>query len=459
MPETAPAPWTAASPAEIVAAAGAEDLFVLRRVGGDRFAHLGGAGRGAGWAGIVEIAEQELLDATAPSVGVVRRSSPEPSHVFGPYYARAAAIVTVSHDVVVVFGSGEGISVPDADLVELGRFVSEGVVEVAPAKRLADELEVLTALQAFLQAPPETLAEALQRLADHATRALSCEVGVACLLEQALIVSCDLRGDEPIDRVELEIAVAELAKRNEFPKCVQRNSVDDLPAPLSTTDGVVAYYLLEITQPSRGFILLLHTTATAPRGFTLLCQTLGAQMVEAAEPLLAAAALRDRMRSDLDRAQSDARRDRLTGLANRLAWDEAIAATTQSHETPAAVVMVDGGGLKAINDTYGHQVGDELLCAIAGALNSCVRVGDVVARLGGDEFALLLADADESVTDAIVSRIEATISAARLSNGLGICVAIGSACERGGDLVMTQHVADTRMLQAKRLRRESGDCA
>ena len=119
-------------------------------------------------------------------------------------------------------------------------------------------------------------------------------------------------------------------------------------------------------------------------------------MVEAAEPLLAAAALRDRMRSDLDRAQADARRDRLTGLANRLAWDEAIAATTQSNETPAAVVMVDGGGLKAINDTYGHQVGDELLCAIAAALNSCVRVGDVVARLGGDEFALLLADADES---------------------------------------------------------------
>ena len=132
MPETAPAPWTAASPAEIVAAAGAEDLFVLRRVGGDRFAHLGGAGRGAGWAGIVEIAEQELLDAIAGGNGVVRRSSPEPEHIFGPYYARFAAIVGVSHDVVVVFGSTENIAVPDADLVELGRFVSEGVVEVGP---------------------------------------------------------------------------------------------------------------------------------------------------------------------------------------------------------------------------------------------------------------------------------------------------------------------------------------
>ena len=244
-----------------------------------------------------------------------------------------------------------------------------------------------------------------------------------------------------------------------FPSASNWTSVDDLPAPFSATDGVVAYYLLEITSPSHGFILLLHTTATAPRGFTLLCQALGAQMVEAAEPLLAAAAMRDRMRADLDRAQSDVRSDRLTGLANRLAWDEAIAATTQSDETPAAVVMVDGGGLKAINDTYGHQVGDELLCTIAGALTSCVRVGDVVARLGGDEFALLLADADEAVTDVIVGRIETTIAEARLSNGLGICVAVGAACERGGDLVTTQHLADTRMLQAKRARRESGDCA
>jgi GGDEF domain-containing protein len=83
----------------------------------------------------------------------------------------------------------------------------------------------------------------------------------------------------------------------------------------------------------------------------------------------------------------------------------------------------------------------------------------VVARLGGDEFGLLLADADEPVTDAIVARIESTISAARLSNGLGICVAIGAACEGGADLVTTQHLADTRMLQAKRARRASGDCA
>ena len=451
--ETVPAPWSAASPAEIAAAAGADDLFVLRRVGDSRFAHLGGAGRGAGWAGIVEIPEQEVAESMA--AGVTRSASGAPTHVFGPYYANASAVVRVSHDVVAVFGGAQPIAATDTELVELGRFVSEGLVEVAPAKRLADELEVLTALQSFLQAPPETLADALQRLADHATRALSCEVGVAYLADQYQIAVCDLRGSDPLVPDELLTTVAELAARGEYPKCVQRNSVDDLPPPVSSADGVVAYYLLELRRPSAGFLLLLHTTASAPRGFTMLCQSLGAQMVEAAEPLLVAAAMRDRMRSDLDRAQTDARRDRLTGLANRLAWDEAVASATPCPETPAAVVMVDGGGLKELNDTYGHQLGDELLVAVADSLRACVRDGDVVARLGGDEFGLLLCNADETVTEAIVARIESTIAAARLSNGLEIRVAIGSACERSDDLASTQHLADRRMLDAKRLRRAS----
>ena len=454
--ESVPAPWAGTSPAEIVAAAGADDLFVLRRVGGDRFAHLGGAGRGAGWAGIVEIPEEELLGRTSGET-VTRSESPEPTHIFGPYYARTAVVVRISHDVVVVFGGAE-VAGPNDELAELARFVADGLVEVAPAKRLADELEVLTALQAFLQAPPETLADALQRLAEHATRALSCEVGVAYLGERQMIATCDLRGGDVLDRSELLTAVSELAERGEFPKCVQRNSIDDLPKPFSTANGVVAYYLLELKLPTPGFLLLLHTTASAPRGFTLLCQSLGAQLVEAAEPLLAAAAMRDRMRADLDRAQSDARQDRLTGLSNRLAWDEAIASATPCDETPTAVVMIDGSGLKTINDTYGHQVGDELLCAIATALGSCVREGDVVARLGGDEFGLLLTDADETLADTIVERIEATIAATRLSNGLGICIAIGHACDRAGELDSTQRLADARMLEAKRARRVSDDC-
>ena len=82
--ESVPEPWTAASPAEIMSAAGADDLFVLRRVGSDRFVHLGGVGRSAGRPGIAEIAEHELLGSTAGSEGVIPRDSAEPVHVFGP---------------------------------------------------------------------------------------------------------------------------------------------------------------------------------------------------------------------------------------------------------------------------------------------------------------------------------------------------------------------------------------
>ena len=119
---------------------------MFRRVAEGRFAHIGGVGRGAGWAGIIEVgpADEPLVDAVFDSpIPVVRRSEPEPWHVIGPYYARAIAAVRVSPDVFVVFGSSE-----DADVVALGRRArrARAVRERSarggrPAKRLADEIE------------------------------------------------------------------------------------------------------------------------------------------------------------------------------------------------------------------------------------------------------------------------------------------------------------------------------
>ena len=100
--------------------------------------------------------------------------------------------------------------------------------------------------------------------------------------------------------------------------------MNELPPPLSTADGLVSYYLLGFDEPVTAVLLVAHTTA-APRGFTLLCQSLGLRLVEAAVPLLTTALSRDGLREDLERASEQARRDTLTGLANRLAWDEAVA--------------------------------------------------------------------------------------------------------------------------------------
>ncbi|HEU4376393.1 MAG TPA: GGDEF domain-containing protein, partial [Telluria sp.] len=88
-------------------------------------------------------------------------------------------------------------------------------------------------------------------------------------------------------------------------------------------------------------------------------------------------------------AQSDA----LTGLANRAMLmdrlDQAIANARRRRET-FVLAFIDLDGFKAVNDTLGHECGDQLLQTIAQRLSGCVRASDTVARLGGDEFVILL---------------------------------------------------------------------
>ena len=440
---------------EIAESAHASDLFVFRRVAEGRFAHIGGVGRGAGWAGIIEVgpADEPLVDAVfdSPSL-VVRRLEPEPWHVIGPYYARAIAAVRVSPDVFVVFGSSDDrmSSLSDDELVELGRFASEALVEVAPAKRLADEIEALSAVRDLLHAPAETFDEALQRLVDHATTSLSCDLGLLYVEDGRRVVISDKRGATPLEPAEVADALAEIAQRETFPLCIQEATADELPSPLRSTDGVLAYYLLDIERPLPGLLLLLHTSAAAARGFTLLCQSLGRRLVDAAEPLLVSALLRDTLRDELDRAAMQARRDPLTGLANRLAWDERLASCSSSDDAPTSFVLLDCKGLKEINDTYGHRIGDELLCRIAVVLRASVRMHDLVARFGGDEFGILLLDADEEQAQAINERIEAGLLAERKPGHPDIRLAIGTATSRDDDLEAALGRADAEMLERKR---------
>lgn len=87
--------------------------------------------------------------------------------------------------------------------------------------------------------------------------------------------------------------------------------------------------------------------------------------------------------------------DPLTGLPNRTLLeellDQAVARARRSHHV-AAVLFADLDDFKAVNDTYGHQFGDELLRAVAARLTAVLRPGDTLARLGGDEFVVLCED-------------------------------------------------------------------
>jgi len=89
--------------------------------------------------------------------------------------------------------------------------------------------------------------------------------------------------------------------------------------------------------------------------------------------------------------------DALTGLPNRLLFQDRIAqqvATAKRTGRITGVLFVDLDDFKVVNDTKGHGVGDELLVAAAGRLNTLVRESDTAARLGGDEFAVLVGNAE-----------------------------------------------------------------
>jgi diguanylate cyclase (GGDEF)-like protein len=102
--------------------------------------------------------------------------------------------------------------------------------------------------------------------------------------------------------------------------------------------------------------------------------------------------------------------DQLTGLANRLKFtNELRTAMQRAHQNSerGALFYVDLDQFKPVNDEFGHEIGDELLVAVAARLNGCTRDADIVARLGGDEFAVLLPSADEQDIDRVSERIVA----------------------------------------------------
>ena len=118
-----------------------------------------------------------------------------------------------------------------------------------------------------------------------------------------------------------------------------------------------------------------------------------------------------RLQADLARL---ALHDPLTGLANRTLLDDRLRtalARAGRHGSLTGVLFLDLDGFKAINDSHGHRVGDEILRTVAERLRSVLRPADVVSRLGGDEFVAVCEElADLQEAHAIASRVEVAIA-------------------------------------------------
>jgi diguanylate cyclase (GGDEF)-like protein len=95
-----------------------------------------------------------------------------------------------------------------------------------------------------------------------------------------------------------------------------------------------------------------------------------------------------------------------------------IARAERNHR-PLGLVMCDVDNFKAVNDRYGHLMGDYVLAQIAGILKSCVRGSDYVVRYGGDEFLLVLSETDEPGSQIVVNRIRQKVAEWDRANRLG----------------------------------------
>lgn len=383
---------------------GADDLFVFRKISRGRFSHIGGVGRGEGWAGNIELdAEGEQLFQDTVATGLPACVHfPERERIVGPYYARSAMLVPCRDDAVVVFGSATdslagGCTEQATELAERAAAVIDGV---SPAKRLADELEVLEAVRDIAAIGGGSVEDALAEIADGAARALSCEFAAVVALGKGgepRLGFAD-RGYMPVPPEQLEgLLVPFVAGDVELPLLVQdARAASTLPAQLAA-GGTTAVHALSVGDPASVVLVLAHADPT-PRGFTLLCRRVAREVTEAANLVIGRTLAQEELTAENARLVRRVETDALTGVASRAAWDEALQ-REEAHRarsgTPAAIALFDVDRLKSINDRDGHGAGDELLLACASALAASARSTDLVARIGGDEFAVLLRYTDE----------------------------------------------------------------
>ncbi|WFE69987.1 sensor domain-containing diguanylate cyclase [Halomonas sp. M1] len=156
-----------------------------------------------------------------------------------------------------------------------------------------------------------------------------------------------------------------------------------------------------------------------------------------------------------------AHHDPLTKLINRsLFYDRLVSglSTARRHQNSLAVLFLDVNDFKTINDTYGHAIGDGVLCTVAQRLESCLRETDTVARMGGDEFTVLLTDIPSM--EAVTHKIEQILTV--LAEPLGAefggismpSCSIGVACypADGDDADTLLRHSDSAMYTAKKRR-------
>lgn len=148
-----------------------------------------------------------------------------------------------------------------------------------------------------------------------------------------------------------------------------------------------------------------------------------------------------------------ARHDVLTGLANRAGLMRAIDGRSRDV-APRALLYLDLDGFKAINDTYGHAVGDQLLTQAAQRLKDLLRGDDVAARIGGDEFVVIAHGVQgpghaAALGERLIKEVSAPYALGEVRAQVGVSVGVALVPEHGDSITELLDRADAALYQAK----------
>jgi diguanylate cyclase (GGDEF)-like protein len=188
--------------------------------------------------------------------------------------------------------------------------------------------------------------------------------------------------------------------------------------------------LLIAVPDSRLYASIAGAAQVVPWIVFALVALLGALLVAL---LVRSLADRARLAELSGRLEKTARTDPLTGLFNRRALTEHLmraSAHARRHGEALSVLMIDLDRFKATNDSYGHEAGDRVLCAVADCMRDVLRADDVYGRWGGDEFLVALPSADEVAARKVADRIRVAAGAVELGEiGLpgGVLLSVGCA--------------------------------
>jgi diguanylate cyclase (GGDEF)-like protein/PAS domain S-box-containing protein len=150
--------------------------------------------------------------------------------------------------------------------------------------------------------------------------------------------------------------------------------------------------------------------------------------------------------------------DPLTGLYNRIYFEEEMSRIEKARYDRVGIVSCDVDGLKLVNDTLGHDHGDNLLVTAAKVIKECFREGDLVARIGGDEFSAILPNTTESAVENACQRIQDAVAAYNATNPeLPLSISVGFAIKNGihKNLKDVFKEADNNMYREKLYRTQS----